>query len=322
MNFQNLHSIEPADFFIDLAFRSAKKRSSLARASAPGGDRVKKSRYIETVRIETVAATIIEKLSEIESGFPVIESLPDFYQKLADIALPCYDMKRALSGIKFAVAKIRELRDKTKNTIKKGNVIELMNSARREFYGRVNSIMEDLDPHLALLERSRKIMKDFPTIKTDAYTVTITGFPNVGKTTLLAKLTGSSPNIQPYAFTTKGINVGYARVDGEKVQFLDTPGTLNRFNRMNFIEKQSYLAIQLLAQFVVYVFDVTEASAPLEAQVRLYGEVKEKGIPMMVYLAKSDVAKKEILAEFKKKYNAATLPSEVLVSVSQRFSKK
>ena len=45
-------------------------------------------------------------------------------------------------------------------------------------------------------------MKDYPTIKTSLFTVAICGFPNVGKTTLLSKMTPSEPEISNYSFTT------------------------------------------------------------------------------------------------------------------------
>jgi len=38
-------------------------------------------------------------------------------------------------------------------------------------------------------------MKGFPSIKTNLPTIAIAGFPNVGKTTLLSKITDAKPKI-------------------------------------------------------------------------------------------------------------------------------
>ena len=148
-------------------------------------------------------------------------------------------------------------------------------------------------------------MRNYPAIKTGTKTIAIAGFPNVGKTTLLMKLTGSKPDIQPYAFTTKGINVGYIK-GKEKLQLLDTPGTLNRFDTMNNIEKVAFLALKLLAEKIIYVFDITEPY-PLEQQIKLYKEIKKMKKPVIIYLSKTDILEKGQISEFKKKYKAASL---------------
>ena len=136
-------------------------------------------------------------------------------------------------------------------------------------------------------------------------TITICGFPNVGKTTLLYKLTGSKPEIGEYAFTTKSINVGYIEADikhkKQKFQILDTPGTLNRFDKMNNIEKQAYLAIKYLANMLVYVFDLAE-SFPIEDQKQLYFGLKEFNKPMLVYLSKKDVLDADVVKAFEKDF--------------------
>ena len=76
-----------------------------------------------------------------------------------------------------------------------------------------------------------------PTVDFDAFTVVIAGFPNVGKSTVLRRLTGAKPKVAEYPFTTKGIQIGYLETKWNKIQVIDTPGLLDRpIDQMNNIE--------------------------------------------------------------------------------------
>ena len=132
-------------------------------------------------------------------------------------------------------------------------------------------------------------------------TIAIMGFPNVGKTTLLYKLTGSKPEIKEYAFTTKGVNIGYFRTEKERLQMIDTPGTLARFDKMNDIEKIAVLVAKYLAEKFIYVFDLTEASYPLSDQIRLFNDIKGYNKEIIVYLSKTDIIDLKKVKEFKLK---------------------
>jgi len=83
----------------------------------------------------------------------------------------------------------------------------------------------------------------------------------------------------------------------EKIQFIDTPGTLDRFNKMNSIEKQAYLSIKYCADVIVYVFDITEPF-PLKDQKKLLLAMKKFDIPILLYLSKVDVLKREDVDSF------------------------
>ncbi len=66
--------------------------------------------------------------------------------------------------------------------------MEYVNVARREFAGRAFSVMKQIRKELEFLEQARKILSEFPSIKSDMKKIAIAGFPNVGKSTLLAKI--------------------------------------------------------------------------------------------------------------------------------------
>lgn len=304
MNFQNLKVIEDADHYLDVSFRKAKKSADLMREKIVSKNRLHKSKELELHRIGTVRNTLAHNLENILKSFPSIDQLPVFYLELIKSAIDYRDLKKSLGALNWAVKRISSLFSHYQTKIKRTKDLTAVNSYRREFYGRVSSVMKQIKTELKFLEQSRKIMRDFPTIKTSVFTAAIAGFPNVGKTTLLYKLSGSRPEIKSYAFTTKSLNVAYLRDKKRKIQLVDTPGTLNRFDKMNKIEQQAYLAIKHCADLVVYVFDPTE-SYPMEDQEKLYRTLCRAGKDVYVYVSKSDIADASGLAT---RYSAYTDP--------------
>ena len=301
MNFQDLVKVETPDFYLDVAFRRTKDKARLIRGSQLKGTRMDKSRYIETRKIELIKDVLVNSMIKIVKSFPSIDQLPEFYLELVKCTIDYAMLKKSLGAVNWAIKRVDEFFKIYSSKINKCSDLQKINQYRREFYGRISSFIKQIKKELAFLEESRKIMKGFPAIKTSIPTIVIAGFPNIGKTTLLYKLTGSKPEINSYAFTTKGINVSYYKNESKKIQLLDTPGTLDRFNKMNYIEKQAYLAITLLAEKIIYIFDLTEPY-PIESQLKLYKSLTELGKPVVCFLSKTDIIDKKIIEEFAKKH--------------------
>ncbi len=310
MNFQDLKKVETADFYFELAAKRTKARIEKLRHGSLRGSNLQRSKFLELSKLESVESTIASQFDSIIKSFPSFDNLAEFYRYLIDVFLDTVHMKKSIASLKWCIEKNRQFLREYKRKIKQATEISRINQYRREFYGRIGSTLKQIKSNLQYLETARKTMLDFPSIKTEPTTIAIAGFPNVGKTTLLAKLTGSKAKIAHYAFTTKGINVGFAEINSEKVQFLDTPGTLNRFEKQNAIEKVATLAIKYLAEAVIYVFDLTE-TYPIDVQVKLYEQMKKTRKPVIVYLSKTDIVDKKTADDFKIKYNAATNADEL-----------
>ena len=291
MNFQALNKIENADFFIDIAFRKAKEKANDLRGSIKG-TRLERSSKIESAKIEEISKSLVQNLNKIIRNYPSIDSLPEFYIQLVKNFVDYAELKQALGGVNWAVERVKEFDRKYKRLIKSCKDLEKINAYRREYYGRVSSLIKQINKQLKLLDDFRKVMKDFPAIK-DRFTVCIAGFPNAGKSTLLSKLTPSKPEINSYAFTTKILNVGYLGI----IQIIDTPGTLNRFDKMNMIEKQAHLAMKYCADIIIYVFDPTFPHS-LDDQKKLLSKLRNLDKPVLVYLSKTDIVKEEEIKKF------------------------
>ena len=326
MNFQGLQSIEKPEFYIKTALDRGDNAASLVRTSKTKETRLNKSKSIELRRVSAVKDSLNKALMKILLSYPSIDDLPEFYQQLIRTTLEYESLKKGLGSVNWATKKIKDFYDIYSLKIKRSRELKDINMHRKEYIGRIKSVVTQIRKQLAYLEEARRVMKKYPSIKTKLFTVAIAGFPNVGKTTLLSKLTPSRPEINSYAFTTKGIMIGYMETPYQKLQLLDTPGTLNRFNRMNPIEQQAYLAIRYCANAIVYVFDLTE-TYPMKEQKQLYRNLLEHDKPIVCYLSKTDIVDKKIIDEFVQKsrkaemevYVSAEKLKEKLTQISKKF---
>lgn len=301
MTFEEIKSVMSADECLDIAIKRANRAASELRSK---GDKFNRFKNKELKRILVVRDNVISRLNSIVKQFPSINDLTEFYRELIDAAFGVYELKKALAGVSRTRLQAKKLYNDYASVMKHAKDESTIRKAKSAYYGRLDSILKTID--FEFLNKARKNMQDFPVIKSRYTQIAITGFPNVGKSTLLSKLSGSTPEIASYAFTTKSIMVGY--FDG--FQLLDTPGTLNRFNRMNSIEQQAFLVMKHAAEKIIYVFDLTEPY-PLAEQEKLFKKIKEIGKEVIVYLSKTDILDKEKYEKFAKKYDASTSVSEL-----------
>jgi len=289
MSFNDIPKVETSDFYIDMAFGRAKKDSFSLRSTKIEGGKIDVMKRVELVKISSIKNLLDKHLSAIVKSFPSVDHLDEFYVSLMRCYFSVEDFRKALSSVNWTVGKLSEFHGEYSVKIKRSRTVDDVVRHKNAFYGRISSLIKRLKVHLEFLEFARKDMRDFPVIKTKLFTVALFGFPNVGKTTLLSRLSGSTPEISNYAFTTKKINVSYVDINGEKVQLLDTPGSLNRFEKMNFIEKQAFLALKYCTHVIVFVFDMSESSYPIQDQLKLFRSLKDFDKPVIVYLSKTDL---------------------------------
>jgi nucleolar GTP-binding protein len=134
---------------------------------------------------------------------------------------------------------------------------------------RMATIMRRQKDPLAYLEQVRQHISRLPAIDPNTRTLLICGYPNVGKSSFINKVTRADVDVQPYAFTTKSLFVGHLDYKYLRWQVIDTPGILDHpLEDMNTIEMQSITALAHLKTCVLYFVDLSEQCGyTIEAQV-------------------------------------------------------
>ena len=142
-------------------------------------------------------------------------------------------------------------------------------------------------------------MMRLPSIDPTTRTLIVAGYPNVGKSSFVNKVTRADVDVQPYAFTTKSLFVGHMDYKYLRWQVIDTPGVLDKpLEERNTIEMQSITALAHLQCCVLYVVDISEQCGySIAQQVALFESIKPlfQSKPLVVAVNKVDVRKPEEL---------------------------
>jgi nucleolar GTP-binding protein len=159
---------------------------------------------------------------------------------------------------------------------------------------------------LEYLEQIRQHLARLPSIDPNTRTLLICGFPNVGKSSFLNKVTQADVEVQPYAFTTKSLYVGHTDYKYLRWQVVDTPGILDHaLEERNTIEMQAITAMAHLRASILYIMDVSEQCGySIEEQVTLFNNIKALFVnkPLILVANKVDIKKIQELPAEKKKY--------------------
>ncbi len=280
--------------FIEKLFRKSNEAGNIVYKNFKGKNLLKRIKEAELQRIETFFQILDSLLFNILTSFPKFEELPVFYQKLLDVLIGKKNFKILLGKINKLRKVIREEKKKTRDKIKNAKNKELVIKARKAFFGRTMSFFDEID--FNKLNEWVEILYSFPSLDNKSLKVVILGMPNVGKSTLLSKLTPSKPKIADYEFTTLIINRGVMK---KGIEVLDTPGLLDRdFEKLNKIEKEALIAFSELANVCIFIFDPTKDLAKQFNVFRRFYEIDKEKV-WLIYLSKEDLISQEQLIKFK-----------------------
>lgn len=283
-------TIPTPDELLDKGFRRGKKAADLARTTKI--PKHLKGKKIEEVRVMTACQVIKDRLKMILDKVPEMEEMPEFYQDYIDITVGIDDFKQALGALNWAYGILTQLEKDYAGRIRRAPS-EKASGLQRQAYGRIASVVNKIKKDLDFLDFAKARLRNMPTIDFDATTIVIAGFPNVGKSTLLNKITTAKPEIASYPFTTKGIQIGHIERNWKHIQLIDTPGLLDRpVSDMNEIELNAMVALEHLADAILFIFDISETCGYfMKNQYNLLKEVERifRGVPIICLLNKSDI---------------------------------
>ncbi|MGC8562157.1 MAG: GTPase [Thermoplasmata archaeon] len=250
-----------------------------------------KLKSVSIQKIKLMEATAKKALGRVYDGFPKFDDLDQFERDVLFIMVNGREYERSLNNLRWARTKITELATNSIRGIKKAPNMTVIARFRSSFYGRFSSVIEDMDESLSFLREAREALKKVPQVSREMKIIIIAGFPNVGKSSLISKLTNLTPEIADYPFTTKSINVGMMKMGTSIYEVLDVPGLLNRKNH-NTIERVALAAIENIGNLVVCMMDPSEECGyRLEEQKKLCDSLKDLGKNVLIVENKVDVEK-------------------------------
>ncbi len=290
----NIPEVKRADTLLAEALARGRKRASEVRQQ-----RHARAQLVERERLLAFQRQLKKSLMGVAARFPSIDELDEFTTRLLDELVGIDRLKQALGSTRWAVERVSALSAQYGKQLVQAATRQELLAVKRSALGRIASVLRQIDDQLLFLDEARKEMREFPALRSDAFTVAIAGFPNVGKSTLLRRLTRSRPAVAAYPFTTKKLNVGSFSFRHHRIQLIDTPGTLAR-EKLNAIERKAELALRYAAQLIVYVYDPTEPYA-LSAQERLARRIEGLGKPVLFFMSKADLVGEEVRSRYEKK---------------------
>ncbi|KZO95627.1 putative NOG1-nucleolar G-protein required for 60S ribosomal subunit biogenesis [Calocera viscosa TUFC12733] len=242
-----------------------------------------------------------EKLGAILSEFPILDNLHPFLASLMNVLYDKNHYKLALGQLNTARHLIDQVAKDYVRLLKFGDSLYRCKQLKKAALGRMATIMRRQKDALAYLEQVRQHIARLPAVDPNTRTLLICGYPNVGKSSFINKVTRADVDVQPYAFTTKSLFVGHMDYKYLRWQVIDTPGILDHpLEEMNTIEMQSITALAHLRSAVLYFMDLSEQCGyTIEAQVKLFHSIKPlfAGKPTLLVINKIDVTRPEDLSE-------------------------
>jgi len=239
--------------------------------------------------ILTAGNILADNLRNIVVRFPNFDELHPFHRELIDISIGVNKIKKSLGRIHGASKQIRK--------ISREGIASLRGardpvSIRKMVFGRMASMVEEIEDALEILLSAREFMRKMVAIE-DLPTIIVAGYPNVGKSSLVSRLSSAKPEIASYPFTTKEVFIGHFWRDGVKYQIVDIPGILDRDeSEMNEIEKRALAALKHLEGIILFIVDPTESCGfTLEEQMRLYERLRQRFPRILLAYSKRDILK-------------------------------
>eukprot|EP00262_Sarcandra_glabra_P014580 TRINITY_DN4291_c0_g1_i1.p1 TRINITY_DN4291_c0_g1~~TRINITY_DN4291_c0_g1_i1.p1 ORF type:complete len:669 (+),score=112.13 TRINITY_DN4291_c0_g1_i1:100-2106(+) len=297
-NFKKIRVVPSGKDFIDIILSRTQRQTPTI---VHKGYAISRLRQFYMRKVKYTQQNFHEKLSMIIDDFPRLDDIHPFYGDLLHVLYNKDHYKLALGQINTARNIIGKISKDYVRLLKYGDSLYRCKSLKVAALGRMCTVIKRIGPSLAYLEQIRQHMARLPSIDPNTRTILICGYPNVGKSSFINKITRADVDVQPYAFTTKSLFVGHTDYKYLRYQVIDTPGILDRpFEDRNIIEMCSITALAHLRAAVLFFLDVSGSCGySIAQQAALYHSIKSLFMnkPLIVVCNKIDLQPLDGLSE-------------------------
>ncbi|XP_017351539.1 nucleolar GTP-binding protein 1 [Ictalurus punctatus] len=297
-NFKKIMVVPTAKDFIDLTLSKTQRKTPTVIHKHYQIHRI---RHFYMRKVKFTQQNYHDRLSQIITDFPKLDDIHPFYADLMNVLYDKDHYKLALGQINIAKNLIDNVAKDYVRLMKYGDSLYRCKQLKRAALGRMCTILKRQKQSLEYLEQVRQHLSRLPSIDPNTRTLLLCGYPNVGKSSFINKVTRADVEVQPYAFTTKSLFVGHMDYKYLRWQVVDTPGILDHpLEERNTIEMQAITALAHLRAAVLYVMDVSEQCGhTLSQQLELFNNIRPlfANKPLIVVANKCDVKKISELSE-------------------------
>lgn len=291
-NFKSVMVVPSSKEFIDIVLSKTQRKTPTVIHK---GYHISRIRQFYMRKVKYTQKTINEKLSHILLDFPRLDDIHPFYSDLMHVLYDRDHYKVALGQVGAVRHMVDNVGRDYVRLIKYGDSLYRCKQLKRAALGRMATACKKLGSALTYLEKVRQHMGRLPSIDPTAPTLLVTGFPNVGKSSFMNKVTRADVEVQPYAFTTKSLFVGHTDYNYEPWQVIDTPGILDHsLEERNVIEMQAITALAHLRACILFFMDLSgQCGYSVAQQLSLFRSIRPlfQGKPIVIVLNKCDVFK-------------------------------
>lgn len=295
-NFKTISVVPSSKDFVDVILsKTQRKTPTVVRK----GWKISRIRKFYVRKIKFTQQNFHDKITVLIDGFPRLDDIHPFYADLINVLYSRDHYKLALGQISTARTLVDKIGKDYLRLLKFSDSLYRSKQLKRAALGRMCTIVKKLNASLSYLEQVRQHLSRLPSIDPNTRTLMITGYPNVGKSSFINKISRANVEVQPYAFTTKSLFVGHTDYKYLRWQVIDTPGILDHpLEDRNTIEMQAVTALAHLHSSVLFFVDISESCGyTIKQQVSLFNNIKPlfANKPLLIVANKTDLRKIESL---------------------------
>lgn len=292
--FKNIPTILKADELINYVLSKTQRKTP---TEVHPGYQIQRIREFYMRKVKFSSEAFREKLEESLKGFPKLNDIHPFFADWLNVLYDKDHYKIALGQLHATNQIIERIAQDYLKLIKFADSLYRCKTLKIAALGRMCSIVKKLKPALDYLEEVRRHVARLPSIDPFSPTVLLFGFPNVGKSSFMTRVTRADVEVSSVPFSTQSLYLGHLEFANVKIQMIDSPGVLNRpLEQRNTIEMQSIIALANLRALIMFIVDISETCGQsVEEQLNLFESLKPLFAkrPVIVVFNKMDLVPAE-----------------------------